>query len=173
MAPLPSNVLPRSGTPTIATGSGKGFETGRWRWSCRITPPPRPISKSCRAVTSPAPGAGSGRSSCGYKRCGPVQAGVGWVSRTWRIGSLPNPPSWPVSDRKGAIAAGRDADFVVFDPDDSTPVRGRDLEHRHPITPYDGMTLRGSVVRTILRGDTVFDSGAFTTGSGRMLVRDG
>ena len=74
---------------------------------------------------------------------------------------------------KGAIAAGRDADFVVFDPDDSTPVRGRDLEHRHPITPYDGMTLRGPVVRTILRGDTVFDRGAFTTGSGRMLVRDG
>ncbi|MDH3190377.1 MAG: allantoinase AllB [Acidimicrobiia bacterium] len=74
---------------------------------------------------------------------------------------------------KGAIEVGKDADFVVFDPDDSTKVRGRSLEHRHPITPYDGMTLRGSVITTILRGETVFDRGALTTGSGRMLVRDG
>ena len=51
-----------------------------------------------------------------------------------------------------------DADLVVWDPDGVTRVRGDDLEHRHPITPYEGMSLRGSVVMTILeafrlRGD--------------------
>ncbi len=55
-----------------------------------------------------------------------------------------------LADRKGSIEVGKDADFVVFDPDDETVVRGRELHHRHPITPYEGMTLRGRVVDTIL-----------------------
>jgi len=55
-----------------------------------------------------------------------------------------------LDDRKGAIAVGRDADFVVFDPDGETVVRGQDLHHRHPLTPYEGMRLRGRVVDTIV-----------------------
>jgi allantoinase len=55
-----------------------------------------------------------------------------------------------LDDRKGMIAVGGDADFVVFDPDGRTHVRGVDLYHRHPTTPYEGMTLRGRVTRTSL-----------------------
>ncbi|HSM45447.1 MAG TPA: allantoinase AllB [Acidimicrobiia bacterium] len=55
-----------------------------------------------------------------------------------------------LDDRKGSIEVGKDADYVIFDPDDETLVRGRDLFHRHPLTPYEGMRLRGRVVDTIL-----------------------
>jgi len=46
---------------------------------------------------------------------------------------------------RGVIAAGKRADFCVFDPDDSWVVRGAELRHRHPLTPYEGLPLTGSV----------------------------
>jgi allantoinase len=73
---------------------------------------------------------------------------------------------------KGSIAVGSDADLVIWDPDGWFEVRGRDLEHRHATTPYEGMKLRGAVVRTVLGGETVFDEGVISSGSGRMLRRD-
>lgn len=54
-----------------------------------------------------------------------------------------------LDDTKGSIEMGKDADFAVFDPDGVTVVRGSDLHQRHPITPYEGMTLRGRVVDTL------------------------
>lgn len=57
-----------------------------------------------------------------------------------------------LDDRKGSIAVGKEADFVVFDPDGETLVRAGDLLHRHPMTPYDGMRLRGRVVSTVKGG---------------------
>ena len=54
-----------------------------------------------------------------------------------------------LDDRKGSIDVGKDADFVVFDPDGETMVSGRDLHHRHPMTPYEGMRLRGRVLDTL------------------------
>jgi allantoinase len=76
-----------------------------------------------------------------------------------------------IDDRKGSIAVGRDADFVVWDPDGSIEVRGDRLEHRHPITPYQGMSLRGQVRATILRGEIVYDGDTIVGGRGRMLRR--
>jgi allantoinase len=55
--------------------------------------------------------------------------------------------------RSSGIAVGKDANLVVFDPEAEFTVDARRLLHRHPITPYDGETLRGSVLRTYLRGD--------------------
>ena len=60
---------------------------------------------------------------------------------------------------KGAIAAGRDADLVIWDPDAITTVNAATLYHRHPITPYDGARLRGRVRTTLLRGAVIFDEG--------------
>jgi allantoinase len=62
---------------------------------------------------------------------------------------------------KGAIAVGRDADLVVWDPDAEWIVDARTLHHRHPVTPYDRRRVRGRVLTTILRGGTVFDRGDF------------
>jgi allantoinase len=77
-----------------------------------------------------------------------------------------------LDERKGSIEVGMDADFVVWDPDGVTRVRGDDLEHRHPMTPYEGMSLRGSVVTTILAGVTVFDGTSVGSIGGRMLRRN-
>jgi allantoinase len=71
---------------------------------------------------------------------------------------------------KGAIAVGRDADLVIWDPDAEWVVDARTLQHRHPVTPYDGRRVRGRVLTTILRGATVFDRGDFATvPTGRIL----
>lgn len=46
---------------------------------------------------------------------------------------------------RGVIAPGKRADFCVFDPEAAWVVRGAELHHRHPITPYEGIKLTGSV----------------------------
>jgi len=62
---------------------------------------------------------------------------------------------------KGKIAAGYDADFVVFDAEAKFTVIADRLHHRHPVSPYLGETLRGVVKKTYLRGRPVFDEGTF------------
>jgi allantoinase len=54
--------------------------------------------------------------------------------------------------QKGLIAEGRDADLVMFAPDERFTVRAADLLHKNPVSAYDGADLRGVVRRTILRG---------------------
>ncbi|WP_395659648.1 allantoinase AllB [Nocardioides sp.] len=53
---------------------------------------------------------------------------------------------------KGEIAPGSDADFCVLAPDETFRVDAAALHHRHPVSPYDGRTLTGTVRRTWLRG---------------------
>jgi allantoinase len=68
--------------------------------------------------------------------------------------------------RKGRIAAGYDADFVVFDSDREFIVTEDRLHYRHPVSPYLGETLRGVVKATYLRGNCVFANGEFPGGPG-------
>jgi allantoinase len=65
-----------------------------------------------------------------------------------------------INAQKGRIAAGMDADLIFFDPDEQWIVDAQKLQHRHKLTPYDGLTLRGVVKRTILRGTTIYDASA-------------
>jgi allantoinase len=64
-----------------------------------------------------------------------------------------------LTGRKGRIAAGADADFAFWDPDPVEIVDASGLFHRHHITPYAGLKLKGRVVKTVLRGRVIFDSG--------------
>lgn len=57
---------------------------------------------------------------------------------------------------KGTLCAGYDADIVVWDPDTAFTVDAKKLEHRNPVTPYDGMTLFGKVLATFVAGKKVF-----------------
>jgi allantoinase len=63
--------------------------------------------------------------------------------------------------RKGRIAAGYDADLVVFDPQSEFVVSEERLHYRHPVSPYLGEKLRGVVKATYLRGNLVFADGEF------------
>jgi allantoinase len=73
--------------------------------------------------------------------------------------------------QKGAIEIGRDADLVVLEPDVVKMVNASELQHRHKVTPYDGMILRGEVDATFLRGDKIYERGEFSAPHGKLLQR--
>jgi allantoinase len=78
-----------------------------------------------------------------------------------------------MAGRKGALALGADADFFAFDPEAQWTVRGAELQHRHPATPYEGRRLRGVVERAWQRGHRVYDRrrGLFAAPAGEVILR--
>jgi allantoinase len=66
-----------------------------------------------------------------------------------------------LEERKGAIAAGWDADLVVFDPAEEFTLRAEDLQYRHLVSPYMGDKLRGKVKATFVRGIAAYQEGSF------------
>lgn len=73
---------------------------------------------------------------------------------------------------KGAIEAGRDADFAVLAPDDTFTVDPAELYHRNQVTAYAGKTLYGVVRSTWLRGVRIAQDGVPGEPVGRLLERD-
>ncbi|MCA9641348.1 MAG: allantoinase AllB [Myxococcales bacterium] len=62
--------------------------------------------------------------------------------------------------RKGRIAPGCDADFVVWDPDVEYEVVPERLHFKHKLSPYIGRKARGRVQQTWLRGHVIFEAPA-------------
>lgn len=58
--------------------------------------------------------------------------------------------------RKGRIAAGADADLTILDPDLTVTVDKTRFESKSRNTPFDGWTLRGAPVMTIVGGRIVY-----------------
>ncbi|MEU0831342.1 allantoinase AllB [Streptomyces sp. NPDC005969] len=73
--------------------------------------------------------------------------------------------------RKGAIEAGRDADFAVLAPDETFTVDPAELFHRNQVTAYAGKTLHGVVKSTWLRGQRIAADGVLSEPAGRLLER--
>jgi allantoinase len=73
--------------------------------------------------------------------------------------------------RKGAIAVGADADFAIVDPAHRWTLGAKDLQTKSGVSAYLGREFIGGVVRTIVRGRTVFARGAIigTPGWGQLL----
>ncbi len=76
-----------------------------------------------------------------------------------------------LGQRKGSIGVGCDADIVIWNPDREFRVAPELIHHRHKLTPYAGEVLRGVVEKTFLRGQMVYDGGAFAGPSGQTILR--
>ena len=99
---------------------------------------------------------------------------VMWTEASRRGFTLPDIARWMAEgparlagcdSRKGRIAAGYDADFVVFEPEAEFLVAKERLHQRHAVSPYLGENLRGVVRLTYLRGKPVFTDGVFPGGA--------
>ena len=62
--------------------------------------------------------------------------------------------------RKGALAAGADADVVVLDPADQRVITAADL-HEADYTPWEGRKMDAWPCLTVLRGKVVVEGGVF------------
>jgi allantoinase len=76
-----------------------------------------------------------------------------------RLTSLNVAERFNLPKTKGRIAVGADADLALVDLNAQFTVRAEDLFYRHRHSPYVGRTLTGRLVRTILRGTTIFQDG--------------
>jgi dihydropyrimidinase len=75
--------------------------------------------------------------------------------------------------RKGVIAAGSDADIVLFDPNLTRTVERGMIQSNARHSVYEGWSVTGWPVTTIRRGEIVFQDGRVTAarGSGRLVRR--
>ena len=75
--------------------------------------------------------------------------------------------------RKGSIAVGCDADLVIWDPERKVTISQKILHHGADYTPWEGFEVTGWPLKTILRGQLVFDSGKIIgqRGDGKFLAR--
>jgi len=74
--------------------------------------------------------------------------------------------------RKGALAAGSDADICILDPADKRVIRAADL-HEADYTPWEGRRMEAWPCLTVLRGKVVVEDGRFqgSLADGRWLPR--
>lgn len=83
----------------------------------------------------------------------------------WRLAAKPA-ERFGLSRSKGRIRAGADADIVLFDPGRQWTLEPAAVRTRSGLTPYAGRTFTGAVVRTIVRGVTVFADGEIVAAAG-------
>ena len=68
------------------------------------------------------------------------------------------PASFLNINNKGKIEIGADADFVIWNPNESKVVEEKEIYFKHKISPYIGESLCGIVLETIVNGETVFQN---------------
>ena len=75
--------------------------------------------------------------------------------------------------RKGVIAAGSDADIVIYDPAAAQTLSAATHHMNVDYSAYEGMPITGKVVTTLVRGRPVIEDGAYvgSPGHGQFLER--
>jgi allantoinase len=70
-----------------------------------------------------------------------------------------------IDSTKGRLAAGYDADLTLIEMGAGHALSNADLLYRHRQGPYDGRRSKVRVVRTVVRGRTVFSQGRIAPGA--------
>ncbi|SNC64713.1 allantoinase [Hymenobacter gelipurpurascens] len=104
-----------------------------------------------------------------------------WTAAHRRGASLPDLVRWlstnpakliGLGHRKGKIEKGYDADLLVLDAENTFRVTESGLHHRHKVSPYVGLELRGVVEQTYLTGQLVYQRPDFLQfNQGKLLTR--
>lgn len=81
--------------------------------------------------------------------------------------------SFGLFPRKGTIAIGSDADMVIFDPDEPWTLKASDLHMNTDCLSYEGLTVTGKPIMTILRGEVIVQDNHLVSGqsSGTLIHR--
>jgi allantoinase len=87
------------------------------------------------------------------------QRGFSWTRIAQWTSEIPA-RLWHLGRVKGNIRVGGDADLVLIDPDREWVLQPDDILHTEHWSPFIGKKLLGRVVRTLVRGETVFQEGA-------------
>jgi len=64
-------------------------------------------------------------------------------------------------EHKGSVTVGKDADLVIWDPDQEWEIHQERLHHSADFTPYEGRRVRGAPTRVFLRGQEIVKDGQF------------
>src|SRR5690606_1308521 len=72
---------------------------------------------------------------------------------------------------KGRVAVGYDADLTIVDMNRTETIRNEDVASRAGWTPYDGVSVKGWPVGTIIRGNTVMWEGELVTAAQGRPIR--
>jgi allantoinase len=109
----------------------------------------------------------------------PLMLTEGHIRRGMDLRLIAQLTSFNVAERfrlpacKRGLALGADADLALVNLSQSVEVKTDQLFYRHRYTPYTGRALTGTVVQTILRGQTVFRDGRVVSKPAGELVRPG
>jgi len=93
----------------------------------------------------------------------PLTLGAAWADGAQSVAQVIEAMSrrpaerFGLGDRKGRLAAGFDADVVVYDPARQWRVSAAELRSNAGWPPYEGRSVTGRVTMTLVRGEVVYD----------------
>lgn len=81
---------------------------------------------------------------------------TGKMSLLAALRCLTSNPAGILKVPKGTLAAGADADVVIFDPEAERIIRASEFVSQSNNTPFDGWTVKGRVMATLVAGNVVY-----------------
>jgi allantoinase len=82
------------------------------------------------------------------------------------------PSNFIKANKKGTIVINNDADFVIWNPEETSVIKESDVFFRYKISPYIAQTLSGGVLETIVNGATVYKNKSITNkNKGKWLLQ--